>query len=428
MRTTRFTAVLTGLLLLGSVSVHGEDWPGWRGPRGDGSSAETGLPLQWSADSGHVWKIELARHGHSSPIVAGDRVYVVGADAKTEEKKPTDEPRRRLLTAFDRATGQRLWEVDVDQTPLERKHHLNSWASSTPATDGERIFVSFLSGSEMLIAAFDQTGREVWKTRPGIFSSVHGYCSSPVVFENLLIVNGDHDGESYLVALDRVSGKTVWKTPRENRTRSYCTPLIRDVDGRLQMMLSGSKSVASFNPRTGERLWVLDGPTEQFVASLVYHDGLVFVTGGFPEKHMLAIDPRGSGNITGSDRIRWHHERRGVSYVPSPVAANGCFFIVSDNGIASCFDARSGKLEWEQRFDGGHSASLVAGDGRVYFLSDDGRTRVVRAAREFELLADNELGEPVYSSMAISGGQVFVRGSGHLFCIGTPRRVASRLP
>lgn len=424
----RFSALVGAVLTVLScgAAALAEDWPGWRGPRGDGTSQERGLPVKWSAAENVAWKVELPGSGHGSPVVHGDRIYLISAEIEeASDKAPDQEVRKRSLLALDRATGRTLWEVSVDRTPLERKHKLNSWASSTPVTDGRLIYTSFLSGKDMLIAAYDRDGKEVWIARPGIFSSVHGYCSSPVLFENLIIINGDHDGDAYLVALESATGKTVWKTPRENRTRSYCTPIIRDIDGRTQMMLSGSKSVASFDPRTGQRQWVLDGPTEQFVASLVYHEGLLFLTGGFPDKHIMAIDPRGAGNITGTDRIRWHHERNGVSYVPSPVAANGCFFIVSDNGIATCFDARSGKVEWQERLNGGHSASLVAGDGHIYFLNDDGRTRVVKADRQFEVVSENEIGEHAYASMAVSQGQLILRGVDHLFCIGRPRVAAA---
>ena len=185
------------------------------------------------------------------------------------------------------------------QTPApEKKHRLNSYSSSTPVTDGELVYVSFLDDGQMFAAAYDFDGTERWKVRPGVFSSVHGYCSSPVLFEDKLIINGDHDGDAYLLALDKQTGTTKWKTPRENRTRSYCTPIIRDIDGRTQMVLSGSKCVASYDPRDGSRHWIIDGPTEQFVASLVYSQGLLFVTGGFPEHHVLTIKPSGSGNVT----------------------------------------------------------------------------------------------------------------------------------
>lgn len=405
----RSTCLLVSLLFCVSTAVQGENWPGWRGPRGDGSSHEQNLPIRWSDVDNVVWKIDLKSSGHSSPIVWNDIVLVTGAD--TEAKK-------RVLSAIDRNSGKELWEIAVDDSPLEKKHTLNSWASSTPATDGQKVFVSFLHEKEMLVAAYDLTGHELWKVRPGVFSSVHGYCSSPILFENLVIINGDHDGDAYLVALEQATGKTVWKTTRENRTRSYCTPLIREIDGRMQMMLSGSKSIASFDPRTGNRHWIIDGPTEQFVASLVYHKNLIYVTGGFPDKHIMAIDPRGTGNLTKSENIKWHRQRNGVSYVPSPVATNGLFFIVADDGIATCIDCVSGEQKWQKRMGRRFSASLMTAGDRVYYLDDDGNSKVLKATTEYEEMADNKLGEATYASMAASRGQLFIRGEKHLFCIG----------
>jgi len=405
----RYFSLLVSLIFSLSTAVQAENWPGWRGPRGDGSSDESDLPITWSDSDNVAWKIELNYGGHSSPIVWNNTVFMTGADTDTK---------KRVLGAIDRTSGKRIWDVTVDNSPLEKKHTLNSWASSTPATDGQSVFVSFLHEKEMLVAAYDFAGREVWKVRPGVFSSVHGYCSSPVLFDNLVIINGDHDGDAYLVALERTTGKTAWKTVRANRTRSYCTPLIREIDGRIQMMLSGSKSIASFDPRTGNQHWIIDGPTEQFVASLVYHKNLIYVTGGFPDKHIMAIDPRGTGNLTKSTNIKWHRQRNGVSYVPSPVATNGLFFIVADDGIATCIDCVSGEQKWQKRLGRRFSASLMTAADRVYYLDDDGNSKVLKATSEYQELADNKLGEATYASMAASCGQLFIRGEKYLFCIG----------
>lgn len=400
-----------GLLLAISAAAYAENWPAWRGPRGDGTSAGSEYPLQWDGQSRQnvVWKAGVPFGGHSSPIIWDQFVFLTGAD---------EAGARRMLMAFDRATGRSLWSIAVEDAPLEKKHKLNSWASGTPATDGKLVYVTFLDEKEMLVAAFDFHGKEIWKVKPGVFSSVHGYCSCPVLFENTVIVNGDHDGDAYLVALNRDNGKTVWKVPRENKTRSYCTPIIRDLGGRTQLILSGSKCVASYDPRSGKRHWILDGPTEQFVASPVENKGLIFITGGFPDKHILAIDPSGSDKISETSHVKWHHLNKGVSYVPSPVAANDYFFCVSDGGVASCYDAMTGDVKWQERLGPHHSSSLVAAADRVYFLDDAGVTHVLKAGPQFEVLATNRLGEEAYSSPALSDGQIFIRGKDHLFCIG----------
>jgi outer membrane protein assembly factor BamB len=269
----------------------------------------------------------------------------------------------------------------------------------------------------MLAAAYDFDGNQRWLVRPGVFSSMHGFCSSPLLFKEKVILNGDHDGDSYLVALDRATGQTLWKTPRDNHTRSYCPPLIRELAGRTQMILSGDKSVASYDPHTGARHWVIDGPTEQFVASPVHspRTGLVYITGGYPDHHILAIRPDGTGNVTRT-HIVWR-TTKGAAYVPSPIIAGDYFLIVSDSGVAHCFEAAAGKLLWQERL-GEHHASLASANGLVYFLNDDGVMNIVKPGPAFERVARNELGERCFASPAISEGRIFLRGEQHLFCIG----------
>jgi hypothetical protein len=283
--------VLPVVVLTWNLLGNAEEWPCWRGPRLDGSSLERNLPMHWSSTSNVVWKAELPGAGHASPIVWQERVFLVAAVSDTQE---------RLLVCLDRAKGSLVWQKTVLTTPMEHKNSLNSFASSTPATDGERVFVAFLDRDQMFVAAYDFAGNQRWAVRPGPFASMHGFCSSPILYRDKVILNGDHDGDSYLVALDRADGRVLWKTPRDNHTRSYCAPLIREMAGRPQMVLSGDKCVASYDPNSGRRIWLIDGPTEQFVASPVYHpnSGLVFITGGFPDHHILAIRPSGTGNVT----------------------------------------------------------------------------------------------------------------------------------
>jgi len=395
-----------------SMPALAEDWPGWRGPRGDGTSAEKNVPTQWDAPTGKgvLWKVELQGEGHSSPIVFGTNVFVTAALLDTQE---------RVLLCLDRDTGKERWRQTVIKAPLERKHRENSFASSTPATDGERVYVSFLDGAEAVVAAYDFAGKQQWLVRPGVFASIHGFSSSPVIFEDKVIINGDHDGDAWIAALARKDGKTLWKIPRENKTRSYCTPLIRDLAGRTQMILSGNKCVASYDPRTGRRHWIIDGPTDQFVASIVHnprHD-MLFVTGGYPDLHILGVRPDGEGNITNT-HIAWR-TKRGVSYVPSPISEGDYFLVVSDAGIGSCFHAGTGEQQWQERVGSHGHASLVSANGLVFFTTDDGVTTVVRPGPKFDSVARNELGEPCFSSAAISEGRTFLRGQKHLFCLGT---------
>ncbi|MBL69282.1 MAG: serine/threonine protein kinase [Verrucomicrobiales bacterium] len=403
----------------------GENWPGWRGPRGDGTSLSKEVPLKWNSKEDVAWKAALPGRGLSSPIVWEDRIFLTSCLLEREE---------RVLLCLDRKTGRELWRRVVVKSRLETVHRLNSRASGTPAVDGEGVYTAFLKASgkevpapnvstprlitpgKIVVAAHDLKGGEKWKVEIGDFISAHGFNSCPVIFDGSVIINGDHDGKSYLVVLDKRTGRERWRVAREHGIRSYGTPIIRKVGGRTQMVLAGSKTVTSYDPATGKKLWTVDGPTEQFVASMVFDGERFFVTGGFPERHIMAIRPDGRGNVT-ETHVSWR-ARRGASYVPSPIVVGKYFLVVSDSGIASCFDAASGERLWMERLGGGHSASPVSAGGMVYFVSDKGVTTVLKPGREFKVVARNEIGELVSSSPAISQGQIFIRGGKHLFCIG----------
>lgn len=419
---------LSLFLALSPSLLFAENWPQWRGPRLDGTSNDTGFPI--SAEGNVTWKAELPGSGHASPIVWQDRLFTVAALPESEE---------RVLLCLDRGTGKLLWQSSVLKAPAEGIHKLNSLASSTPATDGERVFTAFLDNTPtdatrkanegrvipkgevpkgtVVISAHDFSGKPLWQVRPGLFSSKHGFCSSPILFEDKVIVNCDHDGDGYIVALSKTDGKQLWRIDRPNKTRSYCVPLIREIGGRTQMVLSGTMCVTSYDPRTGKRLWIIDGPTEQFVASLVYSDqtGLLYMTGGFPEHHLLAIKPDGSGNVTDT-HIVWR-TNKGVAYVPSPIVEGSHFLIVSDSGVAHCFDAKSGEIEWEERLRE-HHASLTSAEGHVYFINDFGILRTVQPDKAYKLVAESELKEKVFASPAMSEGQIFIRTDKSLICLG----------
>jgi outer membrane protein assembly factor BamB len=408
------------IVLLMTLPASAEDWPGWRGPRGDGTSLETNTPLHWNGTTGEniAWKTPIPGVGHASPIVWRDRVFVATCLEDSEA---------RVLMALDRDTGKPLWQQAVLEAPLEKRHKLNSRASGTPVTDGTLIYTSFLepdfsstndrTPGNLVVAAYNFSGERQWLVRPGRFASTHGFCSSPVLFEDLVIVNGDHDGDSYVLALDQATGQVRWKFDRKHKTRSYVTPIIREIDGRTQLLMSGSKCVVSLDPRTGQEHWEIDGPTEQFVASMVYNGKYAFLTAGFPDKHVLAIKPDGRGNVTDT-HIVWRTTRN-CSYVPSPVISGDYLLVASDEGITSCYVADTGERAWLERMAPHYSASLIStAGGLVYFLADDGVTKIVRPGKEFDLVAENELGESCYASPAISDGQIFLRSDQHLYAIG----------
>ncbi|MGZ0174663.1 MAG: outer membrane protein assembly factor BamB family protein, partial [Planctomycetales bacterium] len=364
--------------------------------------------------------------------VWGDRIFVVSCLPETKE---------RVLISLDRRTGKQLWQKTVVESPLESKHSLNSFASSTPTTDGKLVYVAFLkvgtrtvpapnvgksrpiTPGEMVVAAYDFDGKRQWITKPGEFISAHGFCSCPVIFEDLLIVNGDHDGKSYVVALNRETGDTVWKTPRRHKTRSYVTPIIREINGKQQMVLSGSKCIVSLDPRTGKMLWNVEGPTEQYVASMVYDNEKFYMAAGFPTHHVMAVRPNGNGDVTDS-HVAWHTQEV-KCYVPSPVLVDNYLIVADDRGTANCFETAKGERLWQGRMGSHFSASLVTAGGLVYFQADNGQTRVVKPGPDMEIVSENELGERSYASPAISEGQLFIRGEKHLFCIGGTK-IASR--
>lgn len=411
----RSIACLT-LLLLGT-SAPAEDWPGWRGPRRDGTADAARYPVRWSGSENVKWKTPIPGTGHSSPVVSRGKVFVTAC----RDKQPTaDGKKLRQLLCLDRATGAVDWTADVVSAPLEEKHALNSFASSTPVTDGERVYVPFLDAPHLRVYCYDFAGKKVWETTPGEFHSRHGFCSSPLLHGDLLIVNADQDplpdGKAYIVALDKTTGKERWRIDRPNRLRSYCPPVVVEVNGRPQMVLTGSKCVAAYDPATGEPLWIVNGPTEQFVSSVVLHAGTLFLTAGYPDRWVMAIDPTGSGDVT-KTHVVWSKKNDG-GYVPSPVAADGKAFVVTDEGIGSCWDLKTGKLYWKERLGKHFSGSGVAAGGKVYFTDDDGVTFVVNASDTFEVVARNQLGERCFSSPAFSDGDIFLRGEKHLFRIG----------
>lgn len=406
----RAFAALAVVLICGVAGA--EDWPGWRGSRGDGTTgADKGFPLTWSEKDNVKWKLVLPGSGHSSPVVSKGRVFVTGC---------VEADKARVLYCVNRDTGKLMWEKPVLISDLEKKHGENSWASSTPAVDGERVYVTFLDKPQMRVYCFDYSGKLLWEKNPGEFHSVHGFCCPPILYKDLVIINGDQDapkGQSaYIVALDKKTGEEKWRIDRPNKLRSYCPPVIVDAAGKKQMVLTGSKCVTSYDPDTGKQHWIIDGPTEQFVSSMVLHNGVLLLTAGFPVHWVMAIDPSGSGNVTKSHVI-WSKKSEG-GYVPSPVAHNGKLFLVDDKGLASCWDVKSGNKHWQELFSRSkHHASAVVADGRVYFTSDDGITYVVKASDEYELLAKNPLGEKVYASPAFSDGDIFIRGAKHLWCL-----------
>lgn len=413
---SRLLALL--LLPLAALPLFAEDWPAWRGPRGDGTSLDKKAPLDFSPKKNVVWKVALPGRGYSSPVVHGDRIFVTTC---LEDKG------ERVLLCLDKAKGKEQWRRTVVTAKLEQKHGLNSYASGTPATDGKHVWVAFMGeGNTMQAACYDLKGQKVWQKSPGKLLSRHGFCTSPVLHKGLVILNGDQDAKAYIVALDKARGEEKWRADRPNKTRSYCTPILIPCPKRkgvTQLVLSGSMCVTGYNADTGKLLWEHDGPTEQYVASLVLHQGILFLTTGFPEYHLMGLRPDGEGNITRTKHVAWHIGHRengakGAAYVPSPLAHDGHFFVISDPGYLGCIEAKSGKRLWLKKLGTRHSASPVLLRGHLVIPDDEGKVWVVKASPRYELVHTHDLGEEVYASPAVADGRLYIRTDGHLYCFG----------
>jgi outer membrane protein assembly factor BamB len=405
------------LLLAVLTTTHAEDWPGWRGPRGDGTSKSEKVPLDFGKAKNVRWVADILGVGHSSPIVSAGKVFLTSC-IEGEEK--------RLLVCLDARTGKELWRREVTRAELEKKHSLNSHASGTPACDGERVYVAFKAGKEMLAACYTVEGKEIWRKSPGQHHSVHGFCTSPVLHKGLVILNGDQDARAFLVAYDKLTGEEKWRADRPNRKRSYCTPiLIPDPvrAGRTQLVLSGSKCVTGYDADTGKLLWIHDGPTEQYVASLVLHREVLFLTTGFPERHLMGLRADGEGRINKTKHVVWHvgHEAnsgQGAAYVPSPIAQDGLFFCVSDEGWMTCVEAETGKRVWKERLSREqHWASPVLARGHILVADKAGKVRVVPAGRTFQVARVIDMGGPIFASPAIAGDDLLLRVGGKLYCL-----------
>jgi outer membrane protein assembly factor BamB len=392
------------------------DWPWWRGPQLDGH-AEGSAPTEWSPSKNVLWKASVPGKGFASPIVCGDRVFLATADEDAE---------KQLLLCFDRSTGKQLWSRDVHTGNFPKKHPDNSHASATPACDSEQVFVSFINNDGLWVTAFDLEGKQLWQKEVGPFESEHGSGPSPVLFKSAIIVVGDNLQPSYLAALDRKTGEILWRTPRERLDvhANYASPLLATIAGKPQLVIAGYSKVTSYDPATGKLLWSCDGPAQVAACTAGFHDDLVFASGGFPEREILAIRADGSGDVTDT-HIVWRGTK-GVTYVPSPIYHDGYLYVVTDNGIAFCYQAETGEEIWQKRLDGKFSASPVIADGKLYITNEAGRTTVLKAAPEYEVLAENELPGDGHATPAIAAGQLYLRAGDTLYCVGSVERQAAR--
>jgi outer membrane protein assembly factor BamB len=404
-------AVLWAALLTGPL--RGSDWPEFRGPTGQGHASERRLPLHWHGTNGIAWKQPLPGLGWSSPVVVRGRIFLTTAVESAEKAGATS---LRAL-CLDAARGKTLWSSEVFSLEgVGNIHKKNSHASPTPLVRDGRVYVHF---GHHGTACLDLKGRVLWRQSELRYPPVHGNGGSPVLIGEKLIFSADGASEPFLAALDTRDGRVLWKTARETdakKTFSFSTPLVIEVNGRRQLISPGSGAVCAFDPDTGRELWrVRYGEGYSVVPRPVFGHGLVFVSSGFDRPSVLAIRPDGRGDVTES-HVAWTLNK-GAPNTPSLLLAGDELYMVSDGGIASCADTRTGKVHWQERLGGGFSASPLCADGRLYFLNEEGVTTVLRAARDFVVLATNALGERTLASPAAADGALYLRTEGHLFKI-----------
>jgi outer membrane protein assembly factor BamB len=442
MRVLLFVIAAALLLPSGSLTsraADGDNWPQWRGPSGRGVSEETDYPAEWSPEKNIAWKTSVPGRGHSSPVVWGDRVFLttsiegahvpehkapdhLGYDLKPGYLHPdsvgADYRYELRVIAIDARTGRQVWErTAYEGLMYDNRHRKNTYASSTPVTDGRQVYAFFEAAG---VYAYDFSGTLLWKASLGnIAKGGMGPGTSPILFEDLLILQADQEmgAGSAIVALDKRTGREVWRTPRTTR-RSWATPLIVNTAGRTELVAAGAEMVAGYDPGTGRELWRSRGTESHPIPSAVAGMGLVFFTAGSQAKRALAVRPGGDGEVT-SSAIVWSY-RKGTAYVPSPILHGRFLYLMTDAGIMTCLDALTGAVQYE----GGRppipatfTSSLVAYGDRLLMTSEDGDTFVVKAGTTHEIIRTNSVGEPVYASLALAGKTIFIRGGKHLFAI-----------
>jgi outer membrane protein assembly factor BamB len=399
--------ILAILVAFAGSPAGAQDWPAFRGPDGQGRSSESALPLEWSETRNISWKTALPGLGWSSPVVAAGRVWVTTA---VEQRGIS-----LRVMAFDVATGKELVNVEVFKIGGFARdiNPKNSWASPTPIVDGDRVYVHFGADGT---AALTFTGDIVWKNKFD-YQSQHGAGGSPVVYGDLLIFSCDGSDVAFVVALDKRTGKVKWKTNRRGPwDQAYTTPLVIKVGERDQLVSVGAFRAASYDPLTGKEIWRVnydDGFSN--VPRPVYGHGLVYIATGFQQPSMIAVRADGTGDVT-KTHVAWKLQR-GAPLTPSPLIVGDEFYMVNDGGIATCLDAASGTVIWQQRLGGTYSASPVFADGRIYFPAEQGVTTVIAPGREFRRLATNPLDGGLLASIAVSGGSLFLRTDSHLYRI-----------
>ncbi len=370
------------------------DWPWWRGPSRNGVAADQKVPTEWSDSSKIVWKSPVSGRGHGSPIVVGERIFLATADEQNQIQS---------MLCFDRETGKQLWKTDLHTGNFvtEKINKKSSHASSTPACDGERVFINFPNSNAIHTSALSLKGDIQWTARVSDYTLHQGYGSSPTVYESLVLVTSDNKAGGAVAGLRRGTGKVVWSQTRP-KLPNYVSPVVLSSSGRDQLFMIGCDLVSSLDPRDGKKLWEVEGSTTECVTSTVTDGNLIFTSGGYPRNHISAVKTDGSGKIV------WDNNSR--VYVPSMLIKDGYLYATADAGVAMCWESATGKEIWKGRLGGTFSSSPVLVGDVIYATNEEGETYLFKASpKEFELLGKNKLGDEVFASPTICGGRVYQR-------------------
>ncbi len=408
-----------GVLSFIAASASAGDWVEFRGPTGQGHAADLKLPTEWSSTKNVAWKTPIAGLGWSSPIVVGDRIFLTTAVPVGDGEKKDQSLRAICLNA---ATGKPLWDIEVfmqDGKTASPIHSKNSHASSTPVSDGKHVFVHFGTHGT---ACLTLDGKIVWQNRELKYEPRHGNGGSPILVDDMLVVSCDGTNTMFVVALDKATGQVRWRTPREHKNGSkfsFGTPLLIEVNGGKQIVSPGTFHVAAYRPKDGSEIWRVDyGQGYSVIPRPVFGHGLIFLSSGYDTPTLLAIKPDGQGNVT-ETHVAWK-TNKSAPHTPSPLLVGDQLYVVSDNGIATCFNAVSGEQVWQKRIGGNFSSSPLFADGKIYLQSEQGDGIVLQPGSEYVELAKNELEPRTFASYAVADGALLIRTETQLYRIQQP--------
>lgn len=384
-----------------------EPWPQFRGPRGDGTSLDTRAPVRWSPTENVRWKSAIPGEGHSSPIVWGHAVFLTSL---------LPDSGHRVLMRLDANTGAIAWQKTVLEGGRDAMHRENSSASSTPATDGSRVVTSFQAGDRVDLRCFDLDGNPLWAVQPLQFEGEHGYSYSPIFHRDLVLFDCRQEGEAAVLALDAATGRERWRATPGKRRISHIPPLVVREGAQDQVIVAGSDEIRAYDALTGNPVWWARGPSDVAVAGLAHGNGMVFASAGYPNRSRMAVRLSGRGDVT-ETHVAWSDWRQ-ASYVPSPVFHDGHLYVVVDEGMLFCLDARTGKPVWDHRLGGRFRSSLILANGHIHATDIEGKTTVFEAnPAAFRPVATNDLAEFCYATPAISDGRLYLRTGRHLYCL-----------